>query len=226
MLARRHVAFVHTILPYLPPAGSNCGRTSSLNLIRVLRAQCSEATKPYESALGPEHDSQMNGVVSRPRRSFPRMLMLQGIPGSGKSTFARRLEEEGNNWVRVCQDVLKTRQRCIDVSELALSEGKNVVIDRCNFNRAQRESWIRIAQEEGIYIGCIVFAIPYATCSERIRNRQDHETLMAHEPEKNEMVLQRMASATELPHRNEGIDFCRYVRNESDVERVLKAVMQ
>lgn len=54
---------------------------------------------------------------------------MVGAPGSGKSTFVTsRLA----NYVRVCNDELKTKEKCMKVCREALAEGKSVVIDNTN----------------------------------------------------------------------------------------------
>ena len=51
----------------------------------------------------------------------PFVLLLIGIPGSGKSHFASRLEAESNEQiVRVNQDTLGSLKRCITVARAAL----------------------------------------------------------------------------------------------------------
>mmetsp|Transcript_32663 Transcript_32663/g.128335 ORF Transcript_32663/g.128335 Transcript_32663/m.128335 type:complete len:220 (-) Transcript_32663:1739-2398(-) len=149
----------------------------------------------------------------------PHVLVLVGIPGSGKSTFANRLVERG--WVRVCQDVLGTRTECERVATLSVMEGKSIVIDRCNFNSKQREPWGRIAKSGKCPIGTVVFALAWETCLERVQDRAYHETLT---PEKAEKVVRRMASEMHLPSQREGFDFCRIIRTKADFENVFQEV--
>lgn len=58
----------------------------------------------------------------------PLLLVLVGIPGSGKSTVAARLQQAG--WVVVSQDVLGDRRSCESATTHALRAGRNIVIDR------------------------------------------------------------------------------------------------
>lgn len=62
------------------------------------------------------------------------LLLLVGLPGSGKTTFAEALVPHG--WVRASQDdsVSGRRQEVERVVLRALEEGKNVVVDRVNFD--------------------------------------------------------------------------------------------
>lgn len=59
----------------------------------------------------------------------PHLLVLVGVPGSGKSTVAERLRKEGD-WAVVSQDVLGDRRACESATAKFLRAGRNVVIDR------------------------------------------------------------------------------------------------
>jgi len=78
-----------------------------------------------------------------------KVLMLKGLPASGKSTYAKELVSKNHNWVRVNKDdlrammnngefsyklekqIVKTERELVDI---ALKNGKSVVIDDTNFN--------------------------------------------------------------------------------------------
>jgi predicted kinase len=76
----------------------------------------------------------------------PSILLLVGLPGSGKSTFANALEKvQPWKYVVVNQDQLKTRQKCLDKTKrILMEEQKCVVIDRCNFNFTQRQYFFEL----------------------------------------------------------------------------------
>jgi hypothetical protein len=66
--------------------------------------------------------------------------MMESLPLEKKSTFAETLVPHG--WARVNQDEAGNRTVCEAMARRALLEGRNVVIDRCNFNPAQRAHWV------------------------------------------------------------------------------------
>ena len=76
-----------------------------------------------------------------PHRGQGFVLVLVGIPGSGKSHFASRLEGAmPHKFVRVNQDSLKTRKKCEDLCRRTLSQGKVAIVDRTNFDFSQRKT--------------------------------------------------------------------------------------
>ncbi|PVU97366.1 hypothetical protein BB561_000575 [Smittium simulii] len=77
---------------------------------------------------------------------MPQMLILVGLPGSGKTCFSTMLVKYIKSWERVNQDDVGSRSQCEAAASKFLKEGKNVVIDRCNFDEDQRKIWIKIAE--------------------------------------------------------------------------------
>ena len=109
---------------------------------------------------------------------YPLMIILVGIPGSGKSSFTNMLTK-GNpsKFERICQDVLGSRMKCQKACRKALLNGKVPVIDRCNFDTNQRFYFTQIAEEFNAHVDCIVFSFPRDVCIERCEERIGHETV-------------------------------------------------
>jgi predicted kinase len=154
-------------------------------------------------------------------RRAPRVLLLCGLPGCGKSTLALQLLERG--WCRINQDELGTRADCERDARKALLAGHDVVIDRCNFDAAQRAPWIELAQQRHCSIGVILFKIPLAVCVSRVQARRDHPTLPANSPQ-SAGVVKRMHAQFRAPTQGEGLDYCRVVDKDTDPLSVAKSV--
>ncbi|KAL0018993.1 hypothetical protein WJX79_001369 [Trebouxia sp. C0005] len=107
------------------------------------------------------------------------MIVLMGLPGSGKTTLAMRLRQMG--WVWINQDIMGDRQRCEFECTQALLAGKEVVVDRCNFDEQQRATWVRIARQGshrgGIFVLGFHLDVPMEECIRRAEGRMDHPTL-------------------------------------------------
>lgn len=101
-------------------------------------------------------------------------IILIGPPGSGKSTHAYKGEKSG--CIRISQDDQGRDGHRTAFTE-ALSTGKNVIIDRMNFNKVQRRDYILKAKEAGYTIIGHTFFVSHATCFERMSLREDHPTI-------------------------------------------------
>ncbi|SPO25210.1 uncharacterized protein UTRI_02679_B [Ustilago trichophora] len=75
------------------------------------------------------------------------LLVLSGLIGSGKSTFARALVEHFPIWRRCNQDELGDRHAVVYAARTALLAGHNVVIDRTNIDAKQRRTWLELARD-------------------------------------------------------------------------------
>ena len=115
------------------------------------------------------------------------ILVLQGVPASGKSTFARKLATEYTNWVIVNRDSMRkargtywlpSQEKYIDKLEVnavcyALDDNLNVIIDATNLNPNTIKKWKDIADTYGSEIEFKLFKISYKEAIERDNNRED-----------------------------------------------------
>ena len=115
------------------------------------------------------------------------ILVLQGVPASGKSTFARKLATEHTNWVIVNRDSMRkargtywlpSQESYIDDLEeaailAALNRDLNVIIDATNLNPKTIEKWNKLANFHASKIDFKLFKISYKEAIERDNNRED-----------------------------------------------------
>ena len=135
------------------------------------------------------------------------MLILTGIPGSGKSTFAEALVRgKPDVYVRVNQDYLGSRPACERITKQVLQIGKCPVIDRCNFDPSQRAKFLNIAKTFQIPVDCVVFQLPIELCIQRCCERRHHETVTAENAAEIVRTMVRQFSPP-LPNHNNSESF-------------------
>lgn len=106
------------------------------------------------------------------------VLVLVGLPGSGKTSFAQALAEPGGarEWARISQDLLGSRQKCLRALRAALGQGFSAVVDRTNLDPEQRAIWREAAAAAGASCHCLVFDhVSVETCEARVAARRGHE---------------------------------------------------
>ncbi|EIN06113.1 P-loop containing nucleoside triphosphate hydrolase protein [Punctularia strigosozonata HHB-11173 SS5] len=135
------------------------------------------------------------------------VLILVGLIGSGKSTFAEALQRELPSFVRCSQDELGNRKKVEQLARESLAQGRSVCIDRTNMDAQQRSTWIAIARENRVEPWVLYFDTPYDSCQQRIRTRTDHPTIT--DPAQGLSVLARFRNTYEPPNPREG--YTRYL---------------
>jgi predicted kinase len=115
----------------------------------------------------------------------PFVLMLMGLPGSGKSTIADTFVElEPWKYVCVNQDTLGDRHACLKLAEQVLSENKCPIIDRCHASFKNRIPFYELSKSFNVPVGIVIFDAPYTVCVQRCRERYDHPTVSSDEASK------------------------------------------
>lgn len=115
-----------------------------------------------------------------------RIIILQGLPGSGKSTYAREFVTGKKDWVIVNRDSLRNMRGDYWVPEqeplitqwedfcvkAALEKGLNVIIDATNFNYKTLNRWFTICELYSIQPEIQFFDISVEECIERDSKRE------------------------------------------------------
>lgn len=109
------------------------------------------------------------------------LTILVGPPGSGKSTLAWELTQPKNGgYYRINQDD-QGKKGHWDAFTPILHTENNIVIDRMNFNKQQREKYLSAAKKHGYKTKIIVLHENQSTCLSRMKDRKDHPTITTEE---------------------------------------------
>lgn len=140
--------------------------------------------------------------------------VLVGPPGSGKSQHAF-----STGMVRINQDD-QGKDGHLVLFNQALRYKQNIVIDRMNFNRAQRNRYIKPAKEAGYTVRIKVLHTPYEECLRRCNERIGHPTISDEETAKK--ALNYFFRVYEKPQADEADQILNlgWV-DESDSEKVI-----
>lgn len=110
---------------------------------------------------------------------MPKLILLVGPPGSGKSTYYKKLSNkyfiDGIELEYVNQDIQGKNH--LRLFEQYIKWNHSIVIDRMNFNKEQRERYTRPAKIAGYEIEIIIFHETFETCLKRCIERKDHPTI-------------------------------------------------
>jgi len=130
------------------------------------------------------------------------IIVLVGLPGSGKTSLTKEYPEH----IRISQDVLGSRVRCIDACREALSSGKSVIIDRTNIDVKQRSHWIKLGKEYNVSIlRAIYLEADPEECIKRIHLRKGHETIKEDlDLQTKANIVNRFNYSLKLPTLHEG----------------------
>lgn len=116
---------------------------------------------------------------------MPKLTLLVGPPGSGKSTLAKTIVGNGKHMigrpdladtVYINQDSQGKFQHMENFRE-AVRQGKHIIVDRMNFNKAQRNNYLSQVRDKGYKTKIVVLHESYDTCFDRIMKRENHETI-------------------------------------------------
>lgn len=92
-----------------------------------------------------------------------KLIIMRGLPASGKSTRAKEMVAQYKNTVRINKDLLRTmlhfdtysgiNERITQEVEKSIArellrDGKTIIVDDTNLNPKTRESWKQLAKEE------------------------------------------------------------------------------
>lgn len=193
-----------------------------INKIKSNEEEITEKTLQEELDMGPKEWSRFGQSVMNyvhilqnvNEKDNREVLVLVGLPASGKSTLAKALEASGK-YIRINQDDLGSSNKCKGAMVDALKKNRSVVIDRVNFNESQRKRWIDLAQKMGVTnVNCIVVDQSVAICKDRIQKRENHPTVPS--GPKAVKIVDNFIDMMTTPTTSEGFGRVMYVQGDQD----------
>lgn len=153
------------------------------------------------------------------------LILMCGIPGSGKSTFAKSFLT--NEDIYISRDAIRysiikpneeyfsregdTFNTFVNEINMALTKAKRYVIaDATHLNFSSRMKVMSKIKDRNIIVNCIVLDIPLSTAIERNNKRKGREKV----PEE---VIKNMYNSFRFPEKGETIDKVIYVDAEMHI---------
>jgi len=146
--------------------------------------------------------------------TWPILIVLCGVQGSGKSTFCSTIVggnvDSERRWVSYAQDTIGKngkpgKREAVEIAvRNALVSGKSVVVDRTHIEAVQRSYFVELGRELKVPVHAVVLNPPESVILKRVRSRTDHPGNV--EGEKGARLASMFLKRMSLPQYNEGFD--------------------
>lgn len=132
------------------------------------------------------------------------LIICIGAPGCGKSSTATLRFRE---CVRVNQDILKSKDKCVKACQAAFDEGKSVIVDNQNRTRADRLPYLELAKAIGVAAIALQYDVPKELCFHLNSYRLLHAGSAFHRAEKvPSSVILKFFQTVHAPKEEEGFE--------------------
>lgn len=136
-------------------------------------------------------------MENQPRKE---LVIMLGAPGSGKSTFSKMYFE---NYTRVSQDEQGAEGQWKCFLKALEDDLPGIIIDRMNFNKAQRDRYSSLARKSGYRIKIVWLDRDFNRCFSQIMGRTVHETIQPGDYETMCKAISFFFKSFEAPEREE-----------------------
>lgn len=147
------------------------------------------------------------------KQNLPKIIMMIGKPGSGKSRISLQLLSQYDNIVYINRDDLG-QKKCVEIYNDKNNKNKTFIIDNCNLTINSRSQWFgsNIKKEDKI-LG-INFLLHDEICINRVKSRLNHPTLKGSNIEN---VINTLNKQYEEPKLLEGYNEIITIKSEEDL---------
>ena len=161
-------------------------------------------------------------MVKKGKPNIPRMMILVGIPGSGKSYFSENLAETHEDIVVISQDTLGSRGACEEeLRRIIKDKTKKIILDRCNHKKSDRKDWIDCAKINKKDAVIIYFDYPLDTCVDRVKERVGHPTIKFG---RGGSIVKSFHEQLETPSDSEGYKKILHIRSFDECNVILETL--
>ena len=202
---------------------------SASDLLNDLNVSCKKSTSRARAKLKKAETEAIKARASA-RKRCPKYIILVGLPGSGKSHFAKALVLNGHgDFVRCNQDDLGRKacfnliqSHCNGKSKRQKGGGKHVVVDRCNVTPEERKEVLEtMFSPDPKHTAAVFFNFPPSVCSERVAKRTDHPTIRAGTAESKMKIIKSFEKRFVAPQNQEGFGSVHEIKTFEEANQLL-----
>ena len=152
--------------------------------------------------------------------SLPKLIILVGLPGSGKSYFSENVATLDKNIVVISQDTIGSKTKCEEEFMKAIkSKNKKIIVDKCNPTIINRQSWTDYAMINKKDAVIIYFDYPLEMCITRVKDRVGHPTIKFG---RGESIVKTFHKQLQAPTEKEGFKKIITIRSFDECNTFLK----
>lgn len=176
--------------------------TPEEHFLKQPKPQWTEPNFNPQDVLKNQPDSLLSPANSQLTSDTSELIIMVGIPGSGKSSFCKNhLASAG--YVIICRDKLHNMTKCKSQCQEYLAKGKKVVIDNTNCKPEDRKHFIKIAKDRHVKCRCFVMKI---TPIHAEHNLQFRELLDSERAKISKVTFNTFKKYYTKPTKSEGFD--------------------
>ena len=115
-------------------------------------------------------------IHSLPIPNNPEIIIMTGYPGSGKSSIAKKVVSENNNYIWIPRDQFKTPSKMKKEAKLHIARNKSIIFDATNGSIKSRKIFVDFAENYPNYlVRCVYLTLSLSKSYNRNKARAERE---------------------------------------------------